>query len=110
MSKGSALIHLVNTARQPLNEFRRIEPGEHFGEIGLVYGCPRTATAVSHGYSTFAKMPLDNYRRLLAELPEFESELKTFVLEMYNDDPVKAWAFESLRQLPFLQEIEEDKE
>ena len=29
---------------------------------------------------------------------------------MYNDDPLKLWAFETLKQLPFLQELEQDKE
>jgi hypothetical protein len=110
VAKGGAFIHLANTAKDPLINFRRIEPGEHFGEIGVVYKCPRTATAVSDGYSTFAKMPLENYRRLVAEVPEFEGELKTFILEMYNDDLVKQWTFETLKQLPFLQDIEPDKE
>ena len=29
---------------------------------------------------------------------------------MYNDDPPKLWAFEALKHLPFLQDLEQDKE
>lgn len=47
-------------------------------------------------------LPHENYTRLIAENPEFETELKNYVIEKYNNDPVKLWAFETLKQLPFL--------
>jgi hypothetical protein len=43
-------------------------------------------------------------------MPELETELKSYILQMYNDDQVKLWAFDTLKGLPFLDEIEEDLE
>jgi hypothetical protein len=36
--------------------------------------------------------------------------MKKFVLEAYNDDEVKKWAFETLKQLSFLRGLEQEKE
>jgi len=30
--------------------------GDHFGEIGLIYGCKRTATVKSNNYGSLAKL------------------------------------------------------
>ena len=55
----------------------------------MIYGCPRTATVTCSDYCTFAVLPRENFTRLVAENPEFETELKEFVIKKYNDDPVK---------------------
>jgi hypothetical protein len=36
--------------------------------------------------------------------------MKNFVLNAYVDDEVKKWAFETLKQLPFLKGLEPNKE
>jgi CRP-like cAMP-binding protein len=64
-------------------------PGEHFGEIGVIYECPRTATVISEGYSTFAQLPKENYDKIRGEFPELDVEMRSFILQMYNDDPAK---------------------
>jgi len=64
----------------------------------------------SEGYSTFAQLPKENYEKLRGEIPELDVEMRSFILQMYNDDPLKQWAFETIKQLPFLQDLEEEKE
>ena len=88
---------ITDTQRQSYDNFRQLFPGDHFGEIAAIYGCPRTATIVSSGYCTFAKLPKENYTRLVQEMPELESELRSYILQMYNDDQVKLWAFQTLK-------------
>lgn len=87
-----------------------LKQGDHFGEIGIVYNCPRTASALTLDYCTFARLPINNYERLIGEIPEFQTELKRYVQSKYNDDPVKQWIFKVMKTLPFLQEIEEELE
>ena len=37
-------------------EIRKLYPGDHFGEIGLIYNCKRTATVIATNYSTMAAL------------------------------------------------------
>jgi hypothetical protein len=99
-----------DTERLTHNNIRKLSSGDHFGEISMIYRCPRTATVTCNDYCTFAVLPHENYGRLIAENPEFETELKKYVLSKYYDDPIKQWAFETLKQLPFLQDIEPENE
>jgi len=43
--------------------------GCHFGEISLLYGCPRTCTIVNRNYSTMAILDLLQFRKLKMEYP-----------------------------------------
>lgn len=86
-----------DTSKESFENFRTLLPGDHFGEIGIIYNCPRTATVISDGYSTFARLSKDNYKLLLAEVPELETEFKSYILQMYNDEKTKLWAFEALK-------------
>jgi len=40
---------------------RTLQEGDHFGEIGLIYGCKRTATVESNNYGTLAMLTKSNY-------------------------------------------------
>jgi CRP-like cAMP-binding protein len=92
---------MIDTQNQEYVNLRTLQTGDHFGEISMIYGCPRTATVTCNDYCTFAVLLQDNFSRLVAENPEFETELKQYVLKKYNDDPVKQWAFETLKTIPF---------
>lgn len=110
LAKGYATVNIADRAKCNYENFRVLTQGDHFGEISILYNCPRTATILSQGYCTFARLPLENYKRLVSEVPELETELKSYVLQMYNDDKPKLWAFETLKKLPFLQDIEPELE
>lgn len=44
---------------------RTLNPGAHFGEISLIYNCPRTATVVANNYCTLAKLTKPHYEELV---------------------------------------------
>jgi CRP-like cAMP-binding protein len=89
IAKGTVLINFTDTTNNSYDNFRSLNPGDHFGEIGIVYSCLRTASAITNDYCTFARLPIKNYERLVGEIPEFHTELKRYVQSKYNDDPVK---------------------
>ena len=80
IAKGGATVTIEDTAAITYKDFRTIAPGEHFGEIGVIYGCPRTATVTSNGYSTYARLSDDSFKRLKQEIPELEHEMRSFIL------------------------------
>ena len=50
--------------------------GDHFGEIGLIYEVPRTASIVSRNYNTMARITKDRFRELVSEFPEYMEAIK----------------------------------
>lgn len=58
LAKGSAIVKFTDTAKQSYDNFRTLHHGDHFGEIGIVFNCPRTAGVISSDYCTFAKLPI----------------------------------------------------
>lgn len=65
IAKGSASVSIQDTQKNDYEDFRSLYPGDHFGEIAAIYNCPRTARVSSTGYCTFAKLPYENYQRLV---------------------------------------------
>lgn len=49
---------------------RTLQPGEHFGEISLLYGCNRTATVSANNYCTLAKLSKSHLDELTHKYPK----------------------------------------
>ena len=88
---------MPDRVKQSFERFRVLEAGDHFGEISAIYGCPRSATCQANDFCTIAVLTKQNYDRIAGEIPEFSGEMKKYVLNAYNDDEVKNWAFETLK-------------
>lgn len=50
--------------------------GAHFGEIGMLFDCKRTATVRSENYGTLAKLSKSHYVELNKTFETFSSLLK----------------------------------
>lgn len=59
--------------------------GDHFGEIHMIYHCPRSATVISNNYNTLAALKRDNYADIVSQYPEFETQLRHHVIKVYGD-------------------------
>lgn len=100
MAKGDSFVSIKDTRTKEHKNFKKLMPGDHFGEMSILHKCPRTATITSGNYTTFAKLPIENYRFLLSEIPEMEDALKKYSMISYNDK-VKNWLSKTLNRLPF---------
>ena len=70
-------------------QIRRLNEGEHFGEIQIIYSCARTASVISMNYNTFATMDWHGYKRLIQDFPEYEVCLRRHVVSTYDDHRIK---------------------
>lgn len=88
ISKGQCIV-TVRDQNGTVKEENKLEEGEHFGEIGIIYQSRRTATVVSRNYNTFARIIRPRYRELISEYPEYEICLKDHIQKTYNDSKIQ---------------------
>ncbi len=67
--EGEALVSTV----QPI----RLGPGEHFGELALITGKPRTATVIATTAVSLLVLDISDYRVLVAHSPEMSSAINS---------------------------------
>ena len=49
---------------------RTLNKGDHFGEISVIYGCPRTASVHANNYCTLSRLSKQNFDELVQKYPE----------------------------------------
>ena len=67
--------------RQDGRELRRLGPGEYLGEIALVFGGTRTATAVAAAPSHLFVLHKDSFDRMIKSQPRIEDKILATVSE-----------------------------
>lgn len=77
--------HMGRVRLQP----NKIENGDHFGEVSLIFDCPRSATVISEHYNIFARLEVKRYREIIAEYPEWEEFLKQNAIKSYRDQKIQ---------------------
>lgn len=113
---GSCLVTVRDENKQK-HEVCGLYPGSHFGEIGLIYNIPRTATVTSSGYCTIASLSKHDFQHIINLYPALIKRFKKFA-EAYAD-PWKTFLLsvldqmscfrslhdETFNELPFLMEV-----
>ena len=89
IAKGDTFVSIRDTHKKEFKNFKKLLPGEHFGEISLLYKCPRTATIMAGNYCTYAILPPENFKKLISEVPEIEEKFKKYTYSY--EDEVKKW-------------------
>jgi CRP-like cAMP-binding protein len=54
ISSGDCTVNIKDNNRREVVGHRLLVEGDHFGEIGLIYDCARTASIQSRNYNTMA--------------------------------------------------------
>jgi len=113
---GSCVV-TVRDEHKVKHEVSGLYPGSHFGEVGLIYNIPRTATVTSAGYCTLASLSKHDFQHIINLYPALIKRFKKFA-EAYAD-PWKTFLLsvldqlscfrslhdETFNELPFLMEV-----
>ena len=75
IARGDCLVNIREHDRKEKIAVRVLCEGHHFGEISLIYNCPRTASIQSRNYNTLAGLRKDMFRVIHQEFPEFKQRL-----------------------------------
>ena len=75
---------MILDQRKNMKLGKLLRSGDYFGEISLIYDCPRSATIQSTKYSTVAKLTKSAYKEILIQFPNLLNELKQGIYA-YND-------------------------
>jgi CRP/FNR family cyclic AMP-dependent transcriptional regulator len=62
----------------------RVLPGDHFGEIAVIDGGPRTATVTSETPMTLVILSRDNFRTAMKDDPELAYHMMTALAQMFR--------------------------
>ena len=78
------MINIVDKNNRLIEGFKMLVEGDHFGEIALIYKCPRTASCISRNYNTMARLSAYKFRELICDFPELKQHFKNHLYK-YTD-------------------------
>lgn len=76
IAEGIFQVGLVTARGQPMS-FRKLEAGNHFGELAALTGAPRTTNVMAETSGLLAECPADAFMDLLRTSPVFAETLAT---------------------------------
>lgn len=106
IAKGECSVSVRDYRKKEHTDFKILKPGDHFGEVSLIYDCARTATATSRNYSTLGKISRDLVHQIQSDNPGFITHLKSFLYK-YND-PNKKFITNALKKIDYCNNIKKD--
>lgn len=74
----------ISTEDENLPEKHYLNDGDHFGEIGLIYGLKRTATVRSTNYGSLAKLTSESLDNLSKTFTSLKMHFRKFIFK-YKD-------------------------
>ncbi len=83
---------------------RVLQPGDHFGEISLLYGCNRTATVSANNYCTLAKLSKSHLDELTHKYSKLVQKFKDRIY--HYDDNVKLFIEKMMYKVNFLKSLD----
>ena len=106
IAKGKCSVKIRDKFKDRFEEMqvRILEPGDHFGEISMLYQCSRSATVMASHYCTCARLHRNDYQELLQQYQELNDLLKEHI-RIY-DDPLKIFLELSLNQIDYFKGLQ----
>lgn len=105
ISDGACQVKIIDEKKN-VRLGKLLRSGDYFGEISLIYACPRSATISSTKYSTMAQLSKASFKEILISFPNMVEELKKGIF-LYNDK-MKRFIIQSLEKIEYFQDIGED--
>lgn len=107
LGKGQCMVNVRDQNGIEHDGIRVLNEGDHFGEIGLIFKCQRSASVVCRNYNTLARLQSARYRELVAEYPEYEECMKEYIRTKYKDDKI-IFLIEMLKRVDYLRDVSEE--
>lgn len=79
--------------------------GEHFGEVRMLYDCPRTATVQSMSYNIMGQLDKQKYQNIINLYPKFD-DLMRKNMHSYLD-PFKNFFYNCFQKFSYFQDIKD---
>jgi CRP-like cAMP-binding protein len=105
IAKGECTVNVRDYKKREHKNFKILKPGDHFGEISLIYGCRRTATVASRNYSTLGKISKDLVLQIQSDNPGFLQHLMK--MSYHYRDPNKKFITAAMKKIEFFNGISE---
>mmetsp|Transcript_4558 Transcript_4558/g.6900 ORF Transcript_4558/g.6900 Transcript_4558/m.6900 type:complete len:206 (+) Transcript_4558:1529-2146(+) len=67
----------------------QLGPGDHFGEIALLYSCPRSSSVISENYITCSKISRQKYNELVTYYSDLSKYMRDYIVNYM--DPFKTF-------------------
>lgn len=77
--------------------------GAHFGEIGMLFECKRTATVKSENYGTLALLQRSHFLELQKTFENFSSEFKKQIFKY--EDELTTWLFMEMDKIDYFRPL-----
>ena len=106
LAKGKCDVSIEDRFSEKPSKYypKRLVANDHFGEISLIHGCPRTATVVSLNYITCSSLNKQKYIELTNMYPKLKDKFKTHINDRYQD-PLKFFLELKLNRLNFYKKL-----
>ncbi|CDW89695.1 UNKNOWN [Stylonychia lemnae] len=85
---------------------RLLYPGDHFGEVSLIYNCRRSASVIAGNYCTLASLSAQNFKYISMKYPKLVQEMKEQIFA-YDDD-IKVFMESNLKKISYMQNLDDD--
>jgi CRP-like cAMP-binding protein len=104
--QGDCTVDMVDHDRTERHAFKILVEGNMFGEISLLYNCPRTASIVSKNYNTMGCILDQRFKDLVGEYPELKMMLEKHVFTYM--EPKKMFYYKNLLKVEYFKGISTD--
>ena len=99
ITSGDCVVNIIDNENKNIIGHRLLVEGDHFGEIGLIYKCNRTASVVSRNYIFLAILSRSTFHDLMSEMPDLLNYLKRHVYGYI--DPMKTFISQLMFKVPY---------
>jgi F-box and leucine-rich repeat protein 7 len=103
ISQGDCTVNIRDENRIEHVAHKILVEGQHFGEIGVIYKCPRTCTVLSRNYNTLARLGSVQFNEIIGNCPEYLIYLRKYVYSYQGTRKIFIW--KALTQIPYMKTV-----
>ena len=84
---------------------KTLNPGDYFGEIGVIYDTIRTCTVTTRDYAAIAALDKTSYNQCAQKFPHLKQTLEK--LAAAYEDPWESFVMNAFKRVPYFEDLSE---